>query len=189
MKLKPYLMNSPFFDVVEEVKLAGEFGFAGVEFAIEYPKATCEALEARMQEILDELSRYGLARRAHAQMFVDVCHVYSSLREASVREIKRALEIARKLEADFVTIHPGYASTALEREEMLRILRPSLREILKAAESNGLEVGVENLHGTHFNKVETFKLLFDDPEFAALSAHAFDHLPRGYGWLRQWEWV
>ncbi len=31
--------------------------------------------------------------------------------------------------------------------------------------------------------------ILDDPEFAALSAHAFDHLPRGYGWLRQWEWV
>ena len=31
--------------------------------------------------------------------------------------------------------------------------------------------------------------ILDDPELARMSDEMFDHLPRGYQWLRDWEWV
>ncbi|MFW6161221.1 MAG: aldo/keto reductase [Planctomycetota bacterium] len=31
--------------------------------------------------------------------------------------------------------------------------------------------------------------ILDDPEYVAMAETAFDHLPHGYQWLRDWEWV
>jgi len=164
------MMNSPLRDPLEEVRFAGEKGFDGFELAFEYPFSTPEQILAKRSQLLDVFSTYSLVKLAHTPSLVDICNFYGELREASMRETIKALDVAHKMEVHFLTVHPGFRFPLLFKEQAFRNVVQSLRRLLKVAEDYGMLLGVENLpsgffpFAEHFTRVKEFIELFSQVE-------------------------
>lgn len=166
MKAKVCMANSPFKDILEEVKFAGENGFDGFELVFEYPLSTPEQILAKKKQLLDTFSTYSLVRRAHTPTFVDICNFYEGLREASIRETVKAMSVAYELEVRLLTVHPGFRFPLLSKEKAFQNTVRSLNKLLAKAEDYDMVLGVENLpsgffpSAEHFTRVKEFEDLF-----------------------------
>jgi len=181
--MKICMMNSSLADMTEEIEFAGTHGFQGFELAFEYPGSTPEQVLDRSSQILDSFSSYNLARVAHTQAFLNICDCYESVRKASLRETVKAMGAARKLDINFVTVHPGFMWPPMIKREAVRRSLKSFRALLKVAGELDLTIGVENMPARffpplgYFNRTEDFEMLFsqvasDRLKFVLDVAHA-----------------
>ncbi|MEM3563949.1 MAG: sugar phosphate isomerase/epimerase family protein [Candidatus Jordarchaeaceae archaeon] len=167
MKVKICMTNSPFRDLLEEVKFAGENGFNGFEIVFEYPFSTPEQILTKKKQLLDTFSTYNLERLAHTPTFVDICNFYDGLREASVQETIKAINAARELEVRILTVHPGFRFPLLPKEKAYQNTVQSLSKLLEKAEEYDMILGIENLpsgffpSSDHFTRVKEFEDLFN----------------------------
>ncbi len=174
--MKVCMMNNPFRDLLEQVKFASENGFDGFELVFEYPLSTPEQILAKKKQLLDLFSTYNLVRRAHTPTFVDICNFYEGLREASLQETVKAMNVAYELEVRLLTVHPGLPLFPPPlKERAFQNAVQSMKKLLATAEDYDMVLGVENLpsgffpSAEHFTRVKEFENLFSQVESDRLS--------------------
>src|SRR5271166_1992095 len=90
-------MNHPARNPLEEIEWFGQHGFDFVDFTLEPPAADPDLIDSR--SVRAALDRYGLDVLAHTAWFIPIASPFSSVREASLCEFRRALRAARQIGA------------------------------------------------------------------------------------------
>ncbi|WP_297535737.1 sugar phosphate isomerase/epimerase [Thermococcus sp.] len=120
-------------------------GFEFVELVSEWPNFITRETWRAYAEILGS---FGLKVTIHAPFSdVNIGSLNERLRRASIEVLEETLDVASRLNAFVVTVHPGHCSPASRkfREDYNRVHRNSLRELEKLSGEFGVRVGVENM--------------------------------------------
>ncbi|WP_456422797.1 sugar phosphate isomerase/epimerase family protein [Thermococcus sp.] len=120
-------------------------GFGFVELVSEWPNfLTLETWKA----YADVLASFQLNVTVHAPFSdVNIGSLNERIRRASLEVLTETLEIASRLGALAVTVHPGHCSPASRkyRADYNRVHHSSLEKLENLSEEFGVKVGVENM--------------------------------------------
>jgi len=158
--------NHPLRPLTDEIKAVAAFGFDYLELCLDPPNGLPEALQPRLHEIRSALAGEGLELPVvHLPTFVWLADVYPSIREASVNEVFKALDLAAELGARKAVLHPGYLTGLMTfiPEVGKGYAAESLQQILKRSDGLGVTVCLENMfpRAGHMYRPEEFTEVLD----------------------------
>jgi len=120
-------------DYIESI----EIGY--VEIIMEYPYHEIDS---------DLINSYDLKTSVHSPLSdINIASLNESIRKASVREIKDSIDLASKIDASVVVVHPGHMAFLVRefKDELMQSSLKSLKECLKHAGEYGIKLCVENM--------------------------------------------
>ncbi|MEN4017409.1 MAG: sugar phosphate isomerase/epimerase family protein [Methanobacterium sp.] len=120
-------------DYIESIKIRY------VEIIMEYPYHEIDS---------DLINSYDLKTSVHSPLSdINIASLNESIRKASVREIKDSIDLASKIDASVVVVHPGHMAFLVRefKDELMQSSLKSLKECLKHAEEYGIKLCVENM--------------------------------------------
>ncbi len=149
-------MNFPVNPLSQEIDLIGKMGFDYLELAMDPPMAHHMILLSKKTEILRNLDENGLDLVCHLPTFVTTADLTPALRETSVKEMRSSLDLAAKLGAKKVVLHPSMAwgMGAFVLDKVHRYAERFLSEITSFAEKLGVTICLENMMPRNFLGVE-----------------------------------
>ena len=153
-------MNNPKHDILDELKLFGEFSFDFVEITIEAPAAHPPKLEKKKAKIQELLRSYNFPVLAHLPWFLHLAHPYERVLEANIAEFRNAMESAHSLGAKKITIHPEFMPNLYgERDLALAQMSSSLCDLADFARSHSMELLLENFDAQALSPKDMARLL------------------------------
>jgi sugar phosphate isomerase/epimerase len=122
------------------IRFAGDAGFSALELWIEQLGSGADSAELR--RLAEE---QGISLYAHAVSWdINLCSHNLVMQNASIGEVKRSIEIARKLGAENITVHPGRAGAPVFGEGFyIERMEQSLAEICRFGLDAGVRVSLE----------------------------------------------
>lgn len=146
-------MNFPVKPILKEIEEIGTLGFDYLELTMDPPEATPEKILEQKKPIQELLKHYHMDLMAHLPTFLFTSDLYESLREASLKENFKALEVAAELGISKAVLHPSYI-TGLGKfllDKAKKYGMQSIEAILKKATHLGIQLCLENMFPqTHF---------------------------------------
>ncbi|MFH1138820.1 MAG: sugar phosphate isomerase/epimerase family protein [Pseudomonadota bacterium] len=139
-------MNSPLVELAREIKLLSGLGFDYLEMCLDPPLSDPAALKPGEVKKMAEDAGLPIIV-GHLPTFVWLADIYPGVREASVNEVRKALNFLAEMEVKKAVLHPGYWTglvTSLP-ELGLDLAEESLVKILDAARPLGIVVCLENM--------------------------------------------
>jgi sugar phosphate isomerase/epimerase len=124
--------------------------FQGVEVMIDPPRLWPISHEDQ-RKIAELADLYRLDLSVHAPLSdINLASLNETMRQASLAEMRRAVDVAADWGAGWMVFHPGHLSGvgAMGHELALNRLRDSLEELLAYAAERGLSLSLENHHRT-----------------------------------------
>lgn len=99
------------------------------------------------EEIEDALSTTNIEVQVHAPLNdINIASINEQMRKASVKEVKKSIEMASTIGAKIVTVHPGlYSPLSVYWDGAKDTSKKSLRELQGYAEEVGVTLALENL--------------------------------------------
>jgi len=140
--------NNPLRPLTEEIKTLATLGFDYLELCLDPPHGLPEALRPRLAEVRSALAGEGLGLPVvHLPTFVWLADVYPSIREASLTEIFKALDLAAETGAEKAVLHPGYLTGMMTFVQDIgkKYAAESLDKILERAAGLDIMVCLENM--------------------------------------------
>lgn len=140
-------MNFPVKPVLEELDVISKLGFDYLELTMDAPQAHYSVIRRIKDDLLEALERLNMGLVCHMPTFVSTADLTEGLRETSLNEMLKSLEVAAELGAMKVVLHPsphrGLAVFVIDqvRQYALR----SLEAIVKKADRLGLYLCLENM--------------------------------------------
>ncbi len=123
------------------IKRAYELGFNGVEIIVE------GFSESEIEYAKELLRDFNLSVSLHAPFSdINIASLNNGIRNESLRQIKRSIDLASYLSADAVTLHSGRISPLSMRfkEKAWELNIMSLKTLAKYAEKNDVKLCLEN---------------------------------------------
>ena len=122
--------------------------FDGIEL-VDEPKTNAWELREDIDSLKDSLSTTDLRVTLHATYRdLNIASIHPGVRGLSVSEVNKSIELAHKIGAEVVTVHPGkVAGRKIPRTDSMVHLVKSLKELSASAEEFGLLLAVENMAG------------------------------------------
>ena len=102
-------MNFPVSPVLAEIATFASLGFDYLELAMDPPMAHHSKIAKHRKEIVRALVANGLGLVCHLPTFVSTGDLTASIRQASIQEMERSMEVAADLGAEKVVLHPSMA--------------------------------------------------------------------------------
>jgi sugar phosphate isomerase/epimerase len=154
--------NNPLRPLFEEIKAVAASGFDYLELCLDPPNGLPEKLLPELAEVKSVLSGEGLGLPVvHLPTFVFLADIYPSIREASVTEVFKALDLAAEIGAAKAVLHPGYLTGILSFAPDMgkEYAAESLNKILNKATGLGITICLENMfpRAGHMYHPEEFK--------------------------------
>ena len=121
------------FNYLESIKI--EY----VEIIKEYPYHSIDP---------DLVNSYNFKTSVHSPLSdINIASLNGSIRKASVKEIKNSIDLAYKIDASVVVVHPGHMAFLVRefRDELIQCSLKSIKECSKYAEDHGISLCVENM--------------------------------------------
>jgi len=140
--------NHPLRPLTEEIKAVAALGFDYLEISLDPPHGLPEKLRLRLAEVRSALAGEGLALPVvHLPTFVWLADVYSSIREASLAEVFKALDLAAEMGVGKAVLHPGYLTGLMTFASDIgkKYATESLDRIIDRAAGLGVTICLENL--------------------------------------------
>ena len=140
-------MNFPIKSVLAEIEEFARLGFDYLELAMDPPQAHYSKISENKEAILRALDSHSMQLVCHLPTFVSIADLTRSIREASLTEMFRSLEVAAELDARKVVLHPGHIGGLgiFVMETALQFGRESLTAIIAKADRLGLSICLENM--------------------------------------------
>ncbi len=163
-------MNFPVKPVVDELEKIAAMGFDYLELTMDPPQAHYKTIRQQKNSILKALNSHSMSLICHLPTFVSTADLTDSIREASLLEMFKSMEVAADLSAQKVVLHPGYIGGLglYVKETALALANESLVSIIGRAQALGLRVCLENM----FPKCQAF---FEPDDFEDI-LQQFPHL-------------
>jgi sugar phosphate isomerase/epimerase len=140
-------MNFPARPLLQEIETISELGFDYLELTMDPPQAHHTMVQEQRGDIAKALERCDLGLICHLPTFLSTADLTESLREASVNEVLKSLEVAATLQPYKVVLHPSYI-VGLARfvpEQTKAHAMNSLETIVERAHQLGLCLCLENM--------------------------------------------
>jgi sugar phosphate isomerase/epimerase len=137
-------------DPVEDYfPFAHKNGFPWIELSCNSPVNFLPSFDAgricRIKKLRDLYRvRYGV----HSASFVNSAEIEPTVRKAVEQHLLDYVELARKLEAEYLVLHFGY-HFSLFRDEVLKRLIETFTPVVERAEKVGIPIGIENMNKVH----------------------------------------
>lgn len=179
-------MNFPIKPLLAEIDSIARLGFDYLELAMDPPMAHHSILAASRTAIARALAVNGLGLVCHLPTFLSTADLTPSLRQASVTEMHRSLEVAADLGAGKAVLHPSPASGmgAYVLDTVKGYAFDFLSQMADAARRLGLPICLENMFPRNRLGVEPDDLAeifecFPSFEMTLDTGHANIDDPRG----------
>ncbi|MBE7063275.1 MAG: sugar phosphate isomerase/epimerase [Ruminococcaceae bacterium] len=143
MKNKIAISTLRGFSVDESTKFALDCGFDGLEIQVDYLADDEKMLGNEIKHAINS----GLDVSLHAPCGdINISALNKGIREESVAQVKRAIELAEKFDLRVVTFHPGRLSSAREKKsDKWSVLLDSVSKIAEYAKLKKVYVALENM--------------------------------------------
>jgi sugar phosphate isomerase/epimerase len=103
--------------------------------------------DSRVKSIRKLADKLGITLSYHTSYAVNLADPYKELRDAAKDLMRKCIELSEKLEARWVTVHPGYKiGFPDQKNERVPLFVESLRYLLDLAEKHRILIAVENLN-------------------------------------------
>ncbi len=154
-------MNNPLWPLEGEIKAIATLGFDYLELCLDPPQGLPEMLRPKIAGLRSILDGEGLKLSvAHMPTFISLADIYASIREASLGEVFKALDLAAEAGVEKVVLHPAYLTglIAFTPEIGKGYMLESLARILDKATDLGLTACLENMfpRAGHMYRPEEF---------------------------------
>jgi sugar phosphate isomerase/epimerase len=151
-------MNHPRRAVIEEIRWMAEMELGFIDLTLEPPRAASWQVDpTAIRSLLDAI---GLEVVGHTAYYLPIASPIESLRQATVAELHRCLELFAEIGASWMNIHPDRYAPMHDREFVLQRNRQTLEELLPVSRECGVGLMLENLPGG-FNSVAELSPLLD----------------------------
>jgi sugar phosphate isomerase/epimerase len=140
-------MNFPVRPLLQEIETVSELGFDYLELTMDAPEAHYTKVQEQRDDIARALERCELGLICHLPTFISTADLTESLREASVNEVLKSMEVAATLQPYKVVLHPSYIAGLglLVPEQTKSYAMKSLETIVERAHQLGLCLCLENM--------------------------------------------
>jgi sugar phosphate isomerase/epimerase len=138
--------NNPLRPLADEIKTLAILGFDYLELCLDPPEGLPETIRAR--ELMAILDGVGLnVAVAHLPASVWLADIYESIRQASVMEVIKSLDLCARLPVHKAVLHPGYFTGLIRSVPDLgrKHAVASLESILSAARERQVMICLENM--------------------------------------------
>lgn len=110
----------------------------------------CELIKEYPYDFIDPelINSYDLKTSVHAPLSdINIASLNESLRKASVEEVKNSMDLASKIDASVVVVHPGQMAFLARKfgQKATESSLNSLKECSKYADEMGIKMCVENM--------------------------------------------
>jgi sugar phosphate isomerase/epimerase len=140
-------MNFPVTPVLDEIDTFARLGFDYLELAMDPPMAHYRSLFNNRKRVLRSLRATGMDVVCHLPTFVTTADLTDSLRQASVKEMHRSLELAADLGSKKVVLHPSMVGGmgAFVPDTVKRYAFDFLADMTIAAQRLNITICLENM--------------------------------------------
>lgn len=140
-------MNFPIIPVEREIEAFARLGFDYLELAMDPPMAHHSTLSANRAAIVKALRDNGLGLVCHLPTFVSTADLTESIRQASITEMHRSMEVAADLGARKIVLHPSMARGmgSLVLDTVHAYAMDFLSEMVGLSETLDLTLCLENM--------------------------------------------
>jgi sugar phosphate isomerase/epimerase len=140
-------MNFPVTPVLDEIETFARLNFDYLELAMDPPMAHHRILSSTRKAIVQALKVTGLGLVCHLPTFLSTADLTQSLRQASVMEMRRSLDVAVSLGAQKLVLHPSMAAGmgAFVLDTVKNYAFDFLSEMVAAAQSLNVAICLENM--------------------------------------------
>ncbi|MBZ5672335.1 MAG: sugar phosphate isomerase/epimerase [Acidobacteriia bacterium] len=133
----------------EYFPFAHENGFPWMELSCNNPKNFLPTFDVKRITAIKKLRdkyqvRYGL----HSASFVNSAELEPTVRKAVEKYLLGYVELARKLEAEYLVLHFGY-HFSLFMDDVFAALIQTFKPVVALAEKYAIPIGIENMNNVH----------------------------------------
>ncbi len=127
----------------ESIKFAEKNGLYSIEFWIDH----LAQYRLNYKDLKRLLKNAGISSTVHSISWdINISSFSKDVREFSIKEVKKSIDIASEIESELIVFHPGRMSfTAAGREVFFKILIESIISIYKYARNKGVKICIENM--------------------------------------------
>lgn len=100
-------MNFPVTPVLDEIETFARLGFDYLELTMDPPMAHHKVIAEQQTAIAESLKRHNLGLVCHLPTFLSTADLADKIRQASLEEMLQSLEVAARLGAKKVVLHPS----------------------------------------------------------------------------------
>jgi sugar phosphate isomerase/epimerase len=172
------LMINPSVNLLEHMKLIYKNGFDFAELTIEPPNATVEKIKKQISAIKRQSRSFSHPLVGHTAWWLDLGSEYESIRKASVFEFKKAVNVCKSLEIEYMNVHATTYGMYFGKSKKIILdnFAASLNELKAYAKKRNVKIMLENVpEKRELSQFESYKYLIDrSGAFVHLDiAHAF----------------
>lgn len=133
----------------EYFPFAYENGFPWMELSCNNPKNFLPTFNPeRISNIKKLRDKYHLRYGLHSASYVNSAELEPTVRKGVEKYLLGYVELARKLEAEYVVLHFGY-HFGLFMDEVFEALIRTFRPLVELAEKYNIPIGIENMNKVH----------------------------------------
>lgn len=144
--MKIGVMNHPARNPLEEIEWIGKNGFDFVDFTLEPPAADPDQIN--VAAVRAALDRHGLGVVAHTAWFIPLGSPFTSIRDASLTEFRRALGVARQIGATVLNVHYSKSPGFFSKDQLIGWHVEVLSRLSEEAAEIGVTIVLEHIpHG------------------------------------------
>ena len=141
--MKIGVMNHPARNPLEEIEWIGTHGFDFVDFTLEPPAADPDQINPKA--IRAALDRHSLGVVGHTAYFIPMSSPFSSIREASLSEFRRALRAAHQIGATVMNVHYAKPPGFFSKEQVIEWHVEVLSRLCDEAAKVGVSIVMEHI--------------------------------------------
>lgn len=151
-------MNHPKKDLFEEIAWMADMGLEFLDLTLEPP--ACPSWAVDPQRVRRELDRRRMNVVGHTAYYLPIGSPFEEVRQASVTELKRCLQVFSEIGVKWMNIHPDRHAPFHERSFYIERDLESLEELKEFGDRVGVGLMIENLPGD-FNTADQLGELLD----------------------------
>jgi sugar phosphate isomerase/epimerase len=155
-------MNHPARDVFGEMEWMAAMGLEFIDLTVEPPAAASWRIDAKA--VRRALDANGLAVVGHTAFYLPMGSAIDELREASLKELRRCVDVFSEVGARWMNIHPDRHTPMHDRRFYIQRNIETLGCLIDYARSRGIGIMIENLPGDYNNVDQLGELLNPLPD-------------------------
>ena len=145
-------MNFPIKPVLEEIEQISKLGFDYLELTMDAPEAHYGIILKQKEAILRALDRHKMQLLCHLPTFVSTADLTDGLREASLKEVLKSLDVAAQLGALKTVLHPSTVKglSVFVKDRSREYATKSLEAIVERADRHQIALCIENMFPQYY---------------------------------------
>jgi sugar phosphate isomerase/epimerase len=140
-------MNNPIKPVLDELEEIAELGFDYLELTLDPPQAHYLKVSQQKDELLAALDRHQMGLVCHLPTFVSLADLTESIRNTSLTEVCKSIDLAAELKPLKIVAHPAYIGGlgVFVMERTRQYAKKSLAVMARKCFDRGLDLCLENM--------------------------------------------